>query len=488
MKRIYKYAFVATLSLGVSFSVTSCKGFLDTEPSTAVTSDQAITDYSGAVTALMGAYDAIQGNSDATSYYGADFVFMPDVQGDLIQATQQGMRSSQLYEMRYTESDAPVIWARPYLVIARSNNVIAALEAGKVTDATPEEINNIIGQAKFLRALAHFDLCRANSLPYTVDAQSMGIPIITSPMSASDVLVIDSKRGTVADVYDFVIAELIEAAALIADDAKTPGFANSWAAKAILSRVYLYKGDNANALATAKDVIDNSPYALMTNAEYPVSWSDEASDPEAIFEIISIDNSDWVDREALGYLYDDEGYADMIATPKLVDYFTANPDDVRGTMLASSTVEQVTGAAGDAKVVVKKYPGKSGDSRLANINVIRLSEVYLNAAEAAQKLGQGADADAYVNAIASRNPGKSYSGATLDEILWERGVELFAEGHRKFDLTRNGKEINRMPNYNYILIKESESFDANYFRAILPIPLSEINANPTLKDQQNPGY
>ncbi len=346
----------------------------------------------------------------------------------------------------------------------------------------------------FLRAIAHFDLCRVYSLPYTVDAQSMGIPIITAPMSAADIVDINSERGTVEDVYTFVIEQLTEAATLIDDNTQTYGFANSWTCKALLSRVYLYKGDNTNALSVAEDIINNSPYTLWANSNYKTEWSAEGGSSESIFEIVNFDTSDWVDKESIGYLYAAAGYADMIATPKLVDYFTANPDDVRGTVLVSSNLAVFDGMEYEGlNVFVLKYPGRAStgyEPGVSNIPVLRLSEIYLNAAEAAQKLGQSTLADTYVNAIAGRNPGVSYTGATLEEILWERGIELYAEGHRKFDLLRNNMTITRQnPSWGYIFTENASiSYDNDYYRALLPIPISELNANPSLRNQQNPGY
>ena len=64
---------------------------------------------------------------------------------------------------------------------------------------------------------------------------------------------------------------------------------------------------------------------------------------------------------------------------------------------------------------------------------------------------------------------------------------------RNYDALSNNETIVRNKDeadkgYNYSLIKESQSFDRTYFRAILPIPVDETNVNPKLRDQQNPWY
>ena len=75
----------------------------------------------------------------------------------------------------------------------------------------------------------------------------------------------------------------------------------------------------------------------------------------------------------------------------------------------------------------------------------------------------------------------------------ERRKELVGEGQRFFDAMRNNETIVRYSSeesqgWHYSLLKESQSFDRTYTKALLPIPVSETNANPTLKAQQNPGY
>mgnify|MGYP000339804787 CR=1 FL=1 len=79
------------------------------------------------------------------------------------------------------------------------------------------------------------------------------------------------------------------------------------------------------------------------------------------------------------------------------------------------------------------------------------------------------------------------------ELTEERRKELVGEGQRFFDAMRNNETIVRYSSeenqgWHYSLLKESQSFDRTYTKALLPIPVSETNANPTLKAQQNPGY
>lgn len=489
MKKITQYLFLAAALIT---AMTSCKGFLDQEPSDGVKTAMAVGNYNEAITALNGMYDALQGNSNFNDYYGARMIYYGDVRGDYMQARAQGMRSSSCYEMIYTANDAPTIWRSPYMVISRANLLLKAIEDDKVTDATDEEIAQIQGQCLVLRALAHFDLCRVYGKPYTVDnGASLGIPIITKQIDPTA----QPTRATVAQVYKQVIDDLLEAEkklVVTAEEGKKPnyittGYANLWTAKALLSRVYLYKGDNENALAMAEDVIDNSPYALWSTSAYASSWA-KPGNSEMIFEVVNYDNSDWVDREFIGYLMDENGYADIILTSKLTKILESKPSDVRNSITKPSAKYKDYGTT---KVFCAKFPGtNAADTRVGNVPILRLSEIYLNAAEAAVKLNDQATAAKYYNTISQRaDPNALTLGVvTLDQVIAQRGLELFGEGHRFFDLMRNNMEVDRTDHWTYILPRENTKFNNTYYRTILPIPKSECDANPAIAAQQNSGY
>ncbi|SEA11487.1 Starch-binding associating with outer membrane [Porphyromonadaceae bacterium KH3R12] len=495
MKNIIKgltIAIVATL-------LVACSDYLDTEQYAAISSDAAITNLSDAKAALTGMYDGLQGSSSRNSYYASRMIYYGDVRGDDMQASRSGNRTSALYEMRYTEDNAPAIWGVPYNVIRRANNLLKAFDDELVTDASTAEANLIKGQAFAVRALAHFDLVRVYGKPYVVDqGASLGVPIVTEPTEPSSI----PPRNTVDEVYKQVIKDLEDAIGLLSPSEDTGlGYINHWAAKALLCRVYLYKGDNQQALSLAQDVINNSPYELWTNAEYADVWADEGTS-EVIFEIVNFDTSDWGDREGIGYLMSEAGYSDMIVTTAFSNLLDEDPSDVRHVILDASKDESNIKEWGTAKIFVNKFRGKTGSQiPVANIPILRLSEVYLNGAEAAVKLGGSNNQIAadYVKAIAERaNPESIESitaaNITLDRVLKERRKELVGEGHRFFDLMRNNLTCTRYTSESnmgrhYILAEpDSRQFDNTYFRTILPIPIAEMNANPSLKDQQNSGY
>ncbi len=491
MKKIYKLL-IGALILG---TVTSCKGdWLDVSPSDGLPTETAITNLTDAGNALMGVYDAIQGNSTYPSYYGARMIYYGDVRSDDMQSVTSTKRTAPCYLMTYSaNSGAPLMWEMPYRVIRRANSLIKAIDEGKVQDATQHQLDSLKGQALTARALAHFDLTRVYSQPYYVtNGSGMGIPIVLEPLEYNAT----PGRNTLEEVYTQVIADLKSAIELSSIHKKT-GYFNQWSAKALLARVYLYKADYTNAYTTAVDLINSSPYKLWTNEDYAGAWA-KAGTAEVLFEIVNASNDDWVDRESIGYLYNEKGYDDAIMTKSFVDMVQANyQGDVRLNVMSAGS--KSTNAWGTNKVYINKYPGREGtnDIRINNLSILRLSETYLIAAEAAVKLGNTTAAAQYLNAIVKRgNPEAAEvqpAQATLDRILQERRIEFVGEGHRYFDLLRNGKNVVRYTSdanigWHLPLSAESRSFDVNYFRAILPIPSDETNANPVIKAQQNPGY
>jgi len=149
-----------------------------------------------------------------------------------------------------------------------------------------------------------------------------------------------------------------------------------------------------------------------------------------------------------------------------------------------------------------KYSGSttfSGDKGTANytavnIKVIRLSEVYLIAAEAALKATtvDKTKAAKYAQEIHQRSPNLpaiTAANVTEDLILAEKSKEFFGEGLRYFDMIRLNKTINFDDAFAAISIpSRPASINRSFAKYILPISEDEMLANPGIKAQQNPGY
>lgn len=491
-------------------SLSSCvNDWLDVAPSDGTDADAALTSSSDLAAARTGMYAALKGNSNLVDYYGQQFFVYGDVHaGDDYQYNNLGgsNRASFYYDMNYqtaseftsSTSSSNVAWKSPYIVIGRANRIIAAAEGGALSDAAEAKatIDQYAAEAKVLRALAHFDLVRIYGKPYTEDqGASLGVPLVTEVLESNA----KPARSTVAEVYTQVVKDLTEAISSNALATETePGYVSVWGAKAILSRVYLNMGDYANALSVAEDIIKNSGAALWTRDQYFKAW--DASTPnesEFLFRLNVAGSTDSNDLNGIGNLQQREGYKEMVATKKFVDMLTSDPEDVRNEMFLPATAAKEVATYGTNKVYLNKLRGQGGNLRNVTIvPIIRLSEVYLTAAECAFRNNDKTKAVEYLNDLVKNRTTTEASLATVDNItleriLIERRKELIGEGQRYFDALRNNETITRYTSeadkgWHKTLSKEAQSFDRDYFKAIAAIPQAEINANPNIK--QNTGY
>lgn len=491
-------------------SLSSCvNDWLDVTPSDGTDADAALTSSSDLAAARTGMYEALKGNSNLVDYYGQQFFVYGDVHaGDDYQYNNIGgsNRASFYYDMNYqtaseftsSTSSSNVAWKSPYIVIGRANRIIAAAEGGALSDAAEAKatIDQYAAEAKVLRALAHFDLVRIYGKPYTEDqGASLGVPLVTGVLESNA----KPARSTVAEVYTQVVKDLTEAISSNALATETePGYVSVWGAKAILSRVYLNMGDYANALSVAEDIIKNSGAALWTRDQYFKAW--DASTPnesEFLFRLNVAGSTDSNDLNGIGNLQQREGYKEMVATKKFVDMLTSDPEDVRNDMFLPATAAKEVATYGTNKVYLNKLRGQGGNLRNVTIvPIIRLSEVYLTAAECAFRNNDKTKAVEYLNDLVKNRTTTVASLATVDNItleriLIERRKELIGEGQRYFDALRNNETITRYTSeadkgWHKTLSKEAQSFNRDYFKAIAAIPQAEINANPNIK--QNTGY
>lgn len=507
IKSIYKTVFYATLAVGLS----SCaNNWLDLSPSDAVEADGALKTSNDLASARIGLYKALKGTSTFTDYYGAQMFVYGEVRGEDMQYDEENGSGRALfyYQMKYataSEFNTNGIWQSPYITIGRANRIIESAENGSLSDK--DENADIIAQyeaeAKVLRALAHFDLVRIYGKTYTEDqGASLGVPVITRILTPTDNL----SRNTVQETYTQIIKDLTEAIdsnALLEET--TRAYVNKWAAEALLMRVYLTMGDNTKALVEAEDIIKNSPYQLWTRNQYINAWDkgDSNHGNEIIFELSITNSQDWTDREGIGYLYRENagnisGYGDIVATKSFVDKIQSDPNDIRKSIFLKAEGEDQKKIYEENPVYLNKFPPYNNDVRYANIPILRLSEIYLSAAEAAFKSDNKPKAVEYLNDIISNRTTDETKKVTeesvdLGRILLERRKELVGEGQRFFDAMRNNETITRYTNesdkaWHSSLVLEVRSYNRDYFKALPAIPQNEIDANPAMKGQQNPGY
>src|SRR5690554_1234672 len=181
-----------------------------------------------------------------------------------------------------------------------------------------------------------------------------------------------------------------------------------------------------------------------------------------------------------------------MASDYFLDRLGEDPEDVRwGIMSYDEVSEDHLGASYKYSGSVDLVGDGKSTGTAVNIKVIRLSEIYLIAAEAALESDKSKAAQ-YLNAIRMRSPNlepATESTVSIEMILDERSKELFTEGHRFFDMMRLDQSITYNDDLGEVPIAHRDkTIDRGFYKTILPIPQAEINANPAIGDQQNPGY
>jgi starch-binding outer membrane protein, SusD/RagB family len=457
----------------------SCSdSFLDVNPEASLSTDMAIGNVADARVALSGVYDGMQSTA---FYYGRNFVVIPDIAGDDVKvSTQNSGRFLTHYNFSTIPSDGFLtdFWNRAWNTINRANNIVNKI--GNITDGTEADRNQILGEALTLRALAHFDLARIFATPYAVNANALAIPYMEEAKISSP------TRETNQVVYGKIVTDLNNAIGLMTLN-RPATFVSKNAAKALLARVYLYMENFDMAAQTAIDVINTGGYTLMTNANYVAGWS-AATTTESIFSL-AMSNIDYSATDALGYIYIERGYGDLLPTDEIKDLIKNAGNTAPGADVRFTAFFKDEGAKG---LYINKYPGRGGQSGLDNTPVIRLSEMYLIAAEALVRKANPSAADitaarGYLNTIVKRGNSNAADialagNALLERIYLEKRIEFAFEGHRFFDIGRRKEDLIRGSDC-------TASFcvvEVGNFRRIFPIPQREINANGNMV--QNPGY
>lgn len=453
------------LSIILLIAVFGACDVLNIDPEQSVPTDLVFADEQGARTAVVGMYAGLrEGNA-----WGGFPLMAADFRADNSQHVGSFTTWEQVrrYDVSPENGTVQGVWADNYVSISRANEILA--NVSDVPDLDEELMNQWRGEALFVRALSHFQVVKWFAQPYgfTEDNSHPGIPVITSPTDQDDPEADFIPRSTVAEVYEQIISDLLEAEQLVAEETSTVGLrggATTGSVHALLSRVYLYQSDWENAAEYAGQVIDNPNYSLQ--GDY--GFFDSPNTAEDVFAIqMTVEDNPGVNAAmAALHMPTPIGRGDINPTQSLLDAYEEG-DQRREQLL----FEQ------DGRIWSAKYTSEQNDD---NVHIIRIAEVILTRAEALAELqGVNDESITLVNQVRGRaglddiSPGSP--DELIDAILQERRIELAFEGHRKFDLLRRGENITNIPSADVDTIEYGDP------RMIFPIPQRELDVNPELE-------
>lgn len=460
-------------------SATSCD-VLTQDPPAALTQEDGFANADRIAKSAVGMYDALQ---NAEFLGGRALVYSDIRSDDTNPAGFFGFVST--FNMQANDNIALNAWTGGYRSLYGANYFLQqiAKNPGKTTPALEAQY---IGEAKYIRALLYFHLVNLFAQPYnfTADASHLGVPLQLTAPDAGNAFDASQNlpRATVKQVYAQIEADLNDAISNLPETYSTAfdrtGRATKDAARSLLARVYLYKGQYSDAAAMAGNVIAGGRHTLNASpaATFPLGSAPQSS--ESIFSVAMNVTDNPNTNNSLGQHYGRTKRADITVTPYAnIDTTQFRSKDRRRTLLLDPPTFPVP-----ANVYTLKYPNGSADY----VPITRYSEVLLTRAEGLAQTDAGISAEAitllntvrrrslpnipaYANYTAASFTNKQ---ALVDAILFERRLELAFEGHRYYDLLRNKRNSSRI---NY-----------GAGKSIFPIPTVDMQQNPNLV--QNDGY
>ena len=457
----------------------SCSDRLELLPEQSLAGSQAFSSAANAESTLRGVYSQTQ----LLEVFGSGPQIIFDYQADNTDFVGSFPTLQDINSYVTTSPNATIqaYWQVNYRVINAANSVIENVPGVKDPALTPEISKRLVAEAKFLRAITHFNLLHMFAQPFQIqNGATPGVPLLLKSFTGE---IEYPSRATVAACYEQIRKDLSEALTDLpaVSTAASRGRATKGAAAGYLSRLHLYKGEYQQAADFASQIVSaTSTYSLATN----YSFYGATPTPEHVFVIINsaTDNGrtgsgGWASyhRPAAN-----GGRGDCAMATSLETSFSTEATDKRFVDLSTF----VTAADGQRKRMTLKFPDAANNTDLSPL--VRTSEMYLTRAEALAELnGINNESLTLVNGIRTRAGLPAWTSTTfttkaafVNAILEERRKELCFEGHRRMDLLRRGLPLRTTGPTAALAAYGSP-------KTVLPLPQREIDLNKNLVQNQS---
>ncbi|MDR3712398.1 MAG: RagB/SusD family nutrient uptake outer membrane protein [Puia sp.] len=439
------------------------------EPISSVTTTEVFSNQGNAISAVTGIYSNMSYDVDNLIYSNGGVTQLCGMSSDELELYNA---SGETYEFQTNqllsnnENIINILWAPIYSNIYQANAIIEGLAA---STAIPSSVKaQLTAEAEFIRAFCYF---------YLVNLYG-DVPLITSTDWTQHQ---GQARAPSTQIYAQIESDLLDAQIQLPGDYSLSGgnrfWANSFAATALLARVYVFEKKWNSADSASSVVINSGDFSLLSNLNNVFLVNSN----EAILQLQVVDNFPWATQEGYQFVpYDTTSSPNFYITPSLLSAF--EPGDTRRYNWIDST-----DVSGVYYYFPNKYKSREGSS--GNIGesymLLRLSEQYLLRAEArANENTNLATAISDLNIVRERAsltdlPPTLSQAQVLAAVQQERRVELCAEwGNRWLDLKRWGIATQ--------VLSANKGFSVVADALLYPIPLADIQTDPSLT--QNTGY
>lgn len=560
MKKSFKY-----ISLLFLVSLLGCTDIIDLNSESNIVQENYFTNYSELQEGLTACYNGLQkpltyewiltelrsdntimDGGTSTSVVNNDLGFIDQFYPPTI---HEGIKNYWLLTYNNIRNANVVLTAvgasytAPTTVGGNDGNIDIATD---LPNATLDQRKKIAAEASFIRAYHYFNLIRLFGTEAIPKGGVFLLDRVISPEAAKQL-----NRSSVTEIYDLIIADLKNAVLNGSTDpysVKTPdqlGHANSWAARALLGKVYLTLGDKTLATATLLPVIANtSGYALETSSYANVFAVNNEMNKEILFAIrfkgggVGMGNplpNLFAPTNSGSFVIKGDGKGYNTPTTELAINLKTNPTTFSYTDPSAARALVNYNSYSTSDVYVNKFmsrPFLANDAE-NDFPVLRYADVLLMLAEAG---GSNATSLGYINSVRSRAglaalkiadisavTTKTFtaisSGTTtivveyplFEKVLSdERRYEFAFENQRWFDLLRFKKTFTTLNAESVMKFHFVSQYDAIYkgftvlpvtldellgnvinnnnARFVLPIPQYEIDTNTQVQIEQNPSY
>jgi len=451
---------MAAMLLAFAMLSTSCNKLIEipSHPDDKLSTDRVYSDSLNVMSALVGLYTNMHTAGYGGYIFSSDLTIYAGMSSDELMPSSNFNLDYPSNELISTNGEVNTLWSSAYMGIYQCNAFLEGVTDNKnISEGLQRQVR---GEGLVTRALYYFQLVNLYG----------GVPMITTTDFQTNA---KKPRASTDSIYALIISDLTTAVSLLQEKYPSAGHLrpNLHTARALLARVYLYRGEWQKAADLSSQIIGSNTYQLIELNK--IFWD---GSKEAIWQLpYTINGSQTADANYLTPTY-------VGGTPsyKLTDW-QMNAFEA-GDLRQTSWTFPVT-VNGVTYNCAAKYKNSYSGTPIEDYTFFRLGEQYLIRAEALAHLDLLDSARGDINTIRTRAGLGGTTAVTKDEVLLaiehERRVELFCElGHRWYDLKRTGRAGE--------VLSAEKTTGWQDTDALYPIPLQEMRTNQFLT--QNPGY
>jgi hypothetical protein len=467
MKQFLSY----TLLIALVMSQAACEKKLNAPPSQAVVENTLVVDQSSAEIALNGAYYRFAGVTTvlaATSTRWYSHEVHPAMMAGMM---QYGFGAMNFQTNNFTPASTGD-WTLAYNILNAANGAIKGVESLADSKFIGNRKKEILAEAKFLRAYAHFFLLSYFAEWYKLESP-YGVMLRKQPLQLSTGT---EPRSSVKDSYDYILQDVNEAI-LNCPDSRPVYYANKVAAKALKMRVLTARAqptDYAAIIALADEIMGNTKYQLEPNLKDLFQVKGIAS-TEVLLGI-----TPFASQQGQKSIFEYVQSSVYLATKAYRDLFQNDP---RSTWMYRKVTTSPTTALSVDSFYISKFAG----AKYEDIYAFRLTEVYLLKAEAiARSGGSLTDAKTLLKTVMAKAGVTDFTAvdnaATKDDVIYQ----IYLEFSRNMT-AEDGIEWMALLRLPFEKVKQIRPSITGQFQYIFPIPATEFQLNSSI-GEQNPGY